>query len=71
MPTTKINNGLYTFSYKGRVFEIENIKTASDGDALSGWMAYEMIGDKRIYLNDYYTKRAAIARTIEAVDAGY
>ena len=69
--TTKISSGLYTFDYKGRTFQIEDIKQAKDGEGLPGWFAYEMYGDKREYLNDYMTKKRAIAKTIEAVDAGY
>lgn len=72
----RLNTGVYELSYKGRTFEIEDIKRASDGDCLPGWMAYEIITNKagdprRQYLNDYATKRDAIARTIAAVDAGF
>jgi endo-1,4-beta-D-glucanase Y len=71
MTTTKINTGLYQFTHKGRTFQVENINTASDGDISTAWMVYEMRSFSREYLNDYATKRAAVARTIAAVDAGY
>lgn len=72
MPTRKINNGLYEFTYKGRTFQIENIHTASDGELAHGWNAFEMNRHGgRDYLMDYNTKRTAIVRTIEAVDEGF
>jgi hypothetical protein len=72
--TTKITTGLYQLTYQGRVFQIEDHYQASDGQSAPGWMAYEMTGpdfDRREYLNDYVTKRSAIANTIAAVDEGY
>lgn len=68
---TKINIGIYELEYKGRRFQIEDIGRASDGNCLPGWIGYEMRGDRREYLFDYPTKRAAIQHTIDAVDAGY
>jgi hypothetical protein len=71
---TRINTGLYQFTYKGRTFQIEDQFIATDGESKirSDWNAYEM--DRfggREWCNDYMTKRAAIRQTIAAVDAGY
>ena len=68
---TKINIGVYALEYKGRRFEIEDISRASDGDVLPGWMAFEIHGLARAYINDRSTKRAAIQCVIDAVDEGY
>lgn len=73
---TRLNTGVYQLTYKGRVFEIEDIKRASDGECLPGWMVYEMVTNKagetrRVYMDDRSTKRDAIARTLAAVDAGF
>lgn len=72
MKTTKIAAGLYELTYQGRTFQIEDQLQASDGEGQPGWMVYEMNahGDRE-FCNDYMTKRAAIARTVDAVDAGY
>lgn len=67
----RLNTGLYEVSYKGRVFQVEDIARASDGDCLPGWMLYEMEGDKRSYWNDFGTKRAAVAAIVSGVDAGF
>lgn len=69
--TKRINTGIYEFTYKGRVFQVEDIGKTSGGECMPGWMAYEMFGNRREYTNDYMTKRAAVANTIAAVDEGY
>jgi len=68
--TTKTTTGIYRFSYKGREFEVENMAVGSDGET-KGWFMFELEADgDREYINDYDTKRFAIARTIERIDAG-
>ena len=64
-------NGQYELHINDRVFEIEDHKKVTDGAGMAGWMVYERLGDKREYQNDFDTKRAAIAKTIAAVDSGY
>ena len=66
--TTKINRGLYTFTHKGRTFQVENIGVASDGEVAPAWMVYEMVDDEREFWKDYTTKRDAIQCTIEELD---
>ncbi len=70
MKTTKVTTGIYTFTYKGHVFEVENMAVGSDGET-KGWFVF--IKDKdgdREYVMDYDTKWFAIQRTIERVDQG-
>jgi hypothetical protein len=69
--TIRINAGLYQFHLRGRTFQVEDIKRASDGECGAGWVAYEMHGNRREYLNDYSTKRAAIERTVIGVVNGF
>ena len=70
MQTKKISAGIYGFTYKGHSFEVENMAVGSDGET-TGWFVFiqEPNGDRE-FVNDYDTKRFAIKRTIERVDAG-
>jgi hypothetical protein len=69
--TIRINAGLYQFCLRGRTFQVEDIKRASDGNCGAGWIAYEMYGNRREYLNDYATKRTAVERTVIDVVNGF
>lgn len=57
----KIAPGLYQVTHKGLVYQIEDIHQASDGEIAPGWMLYEMVREQREFINDYATKRAALA----------
>ena len=67
--STKIARGLYRVERAGRVFEVENINIASDGDIPPAWMLYEVIGENqtRAFWNDFCTKASAIAAVHAAV----
>lgn len=69
MKTTKVTTGIYRFTYKGRTFEVENMAVGSDGET-KGWFVFEV--DKngnREFDTDYDTKRFAVKRTMDRVDA--
>jgi hypothetical protein len=74
MITTRINTGLYMVHCKGRVFHVEDMHRASDGDiGRDTWFLYEMVGEDfltREWWNDFRTKRAAIAAIHGAVIMG-
>ncbi len=70
MKTTRRTTGIYSFSYKGRNFEVENMAVGSDGET-KGWFVFELDanGDREFDM-DYDTKWYAIKRTIERIDEG-
>ncbi len=59
MLTKKINAGVYTVQIGGRVFDVERYP---DG----AWLVFEVVqseavGGRREYMQDFSTKRAALA----------
>lgn len=51
--TTRINSGLYSLTHGGKTYEVERYPDGS-------WLTF-VINGSREYLNDFSTKRAAIA----------
>ena len=53
--TTRINSGIYSLIHAGKAYEVERYPDGS-------WLTFKVIeGKGREYLNDFSTKRAAIA----------
>jgi phage protein U len=70
MRTIKKHAGTYSFTYKGRLFEVENMAVGSDGET-TGWFVFEIYeSGNREFDNDYDTKKFAIKRTLERIDQG-
>jgi hypothetical protein len=66
LKSKRLTAGLYEVTVKDRVFHVEDIFRHSDGEALPGWMRYEVReGGERDFWNDFGTKREAM----EAIEA--
>ncbi len=51
--TRRINTGLYSLQVNGNTYQVER---RTDGS----WVTFRLEGDRRQYMQDYATKRAAV-----------
>lgn len=66
LKSKRISAGFYEVTFKERVFHVEDIARHSDGEALPGWMLYEVRNGERDFWNDFGAKWQAM----EAIEAG-
>lgn len=58
---SRVNKGIYNITYKGQQYELEQYPDGS-------WIMFQTkSGGGREYMNDYYTKAAAIAQLVRSL----